>query len=206
MTFGMFSTSPRPPEADKRCQHCGAPIKPGKAEACWLCLEQHSIQEGMPRRHNDRGATTVSRSEAPGQTSAWAIFGGLAILVCIGLAIEAPGALVMFLILATPALIRTLIVLAPGQDTGTPAEGPTFLRTFLASLGVTYLVSIAAGCAFSAAFFAVCTAGLVVGSGGPDLSGVIVPSLTAGTIAGLVVAAFLFWLFWGKKRVTKKTP
>ena len=145
--------------------------------------------------------SSESLPEARGDAPALVVFGVLAILVCLGLALEAPGVLVVLLILATPALIRTIVGLSRRQTPAAPPTGLAAVGTFLSSLGVVAMVGLASFAAFYATCFVVCLGGLALEDlhGGRSGEWILVASVGAGLVPGLAVAVLLFRLLWKRK-------
>jgi hypothetical protein len=198
MSYGTYMAGP-PPDDNRRCPQCGAALKPGEPERCWLCLEKFSIQEGAPEPVGRDRASSAQPGKSVGDKPALAFFGGLVVLVCGALAFEAPGILLMLLILATPALIRTVVVKA-GAGPATPAGGMTFVGTLLGSLGVTVLIGVASFVAFFATCFVVCYGAVSLSSGHPwGEDWIFGVSICAGLVPGLAVAVWLFRYFWVRK-------
>ncbi len=140
--------------------------------------------------------------EARGDAPALVVFGVLAILVCLGLMLEAPGVLLVLLILATPALIRTVVALSRQQTPGAPPSGLAAVGTFLSSLGVVAIIGLASAAAFYATCFAVCLGGLALHDmrgGGKSGEWIMVASVGAGLVPGLIVAVWLFRRFWPRR-------
>jgi hypothetical protein len=141
---------------ESRCPHCGTRIKAGDTK-CWLCQEETSIRAGMPE-DVARGRELARRIKLPEphrEFGVTAVFGVLAILICLGLAMEAPGVLVVIVVLATPALIRTAMA-ASKRGEGAPMSGLGIAGIFFSTLGVIVLVGLASFLAFAVACFAVC--------------------------------------------------
>jgi hypothetical protein len=173
MSFGIFTAKSLPPE-DNRCPHCDAPIKPGKAEKCWLCLEQLSEQEGTPRLQRLRVAATTTSSDAASEEARAKIILGMAgALVCVGLTLAAPGLLMFFLIVASPFVIHMIIrrtrtpVSQNASGEGTSSKRDEVYREvprssfeiFLTWIGGAIVVGLTSFAAFVAAFVAICTGG-----------------------------------------------
>jgi hypothetical protein len=143
--------------------------------------------------------SSESLPEARGDAPALVVFGVLAILVCLGLALEAPGVLVVLLSLATPALIRTIVALSRRQTPAAPPSGLAALGTFLSSLGVMAMVGLASAAAFYATCFVVCLGGLALSDKPWGGDWILVASVGAGLVPGLAVAVLLFRLLWKRK-------
>jgi hypothetical protein len=106
----------------------------------------------------------------------------------------------VLLILATPALIRTVVTTVRRDKEGAPAEGPAVLGTFLSSIGVVAMVGLASVAAFYATCFAVCLGGFALTDGkGQAADYVLVASVAAGLVPGIAVAVILFRAFWRRK-------
>jgi len=146
----------------------------------------------------------IERPDLPasqGDAPAFWILGLLMIGLCLGLMFEAPGILVVLLVLATPALIRTCIASARQRAEGAPPSGLSKVGTFISSVGVIALIGLAAGGAFYATCFAVCLGGLSVAelNHGKDAGWILIPSVGAGLAVGLWVAVRLIRRHWSRK-------
>ena len=211
MSSDQISEKPLP-SGKKRCPYCGE-VMSSTAETCWLCLEKFSIQEGAPQPdgRSRESAAPTQQERSSGDNLAWAFFGVLAIILCVGLAFAAPGVLVVLLILATPALIRTAMVMnrapaqaAPAESKEEPPSVPSFLGIFLSSLGVTVMVGLLSFVAFFAAFCVVCFGGGALESHdkyGIPVHGLelLVAGVCVGLVPGLFVAIWLFRRLWRRK-------
>src|SRR5207247_6860085 len=104
------------------------------------------------------------------------------------------------LIVATPALIRTLVV-GSRQDQTSAGPGLAVVGTFLSSLGIATMVGLASFVAFFATCFVVCLGGLTLGGmdGGGSGDWLLYISVSAGLVPGLFVAFLLFRYFWATK-------
>src|SRR4051794_9217653 len=97
--------SDKPPPGKKRCPHCGE-LMSASAEMCWLCREKFSVQAGEAPYHSSASGAALAHGRpgaGMGDNVAWLFVGGLVILICGVLAFEAPGVLLILVILATPA-------------------------------------------------------------------------------------------------------
>ena len=95
--------SDRKPDPGRICWDCGAPNDAGSSE-CWLCQRRDwNRYPDLQRRHGGR----VPRRRGPFSTIAGLMVGVAVVAVAIGLFREAPGAAVLLLVCAAPALAIT---------------------------------------------------------------------------------------------------
>lgn len=146
----------------------------------------------------DRQDAPPARRDAP----ALIAFGILAVLVCIGLALEAPGLLLVLLVVATPAMIRTVVIASRERSTGSAPSGTAAAGIFLSSLGIVVIIGLASIAAFYATCFAVCLGSLTLTDlGRGNSSGwIMVASVGAGLAPGLFVAYWLARRLWPRRR------
>src|SRR5437667_6023310 len=103
------------------CPQCGAKRITSAVQPCWLC---GAI---LPKLDSPlAGGPVRGREDNP----AFIVIGVLLILVMVGLAVEAPGLLVVLALAATPALIRSLVVPVAAKPPGSPLAGPERARGF----------------------------------------------------------------------------
>src|SRR5262249_10549848 len=109
MSSDQFSSGRAAPRAARFCPNCDALVKDPSRSRCWLCGEplDETRTTDRPSRHYE--FALPGRVEAAGDNVALAVFGVLMVLICLGLAIETPGVLLILLVVLTPALIRTLV-------------------------------------------------------------------------------------------------
>lgn len=195
MSSRQLSTEPM----GHRCPSCGAEIRDPRRRYCWLCDEDLAPRDGITAQ-----PPPLPRLRLPGHASGdapvMAVFGVLALLLGLGLLAEGPGALILLLILATPALVRTVVTTVRKDRESAPASAGVVLGTFLSSVGVVAIVGLASVVAFYATCFVVCLGGLAVANlkgGGEGL--ILVASVGAGLVPGLIVAVVLFRAFWRRK-------
>jgi len=189
--------------AERRCRNCGAKIKAG-AKECWLCAEEASIRAGTPEDEAwERDlAQRITLPEPRNEFGVMSVFGILSILIGVGLVIAAPGILVILFIVATPVLIRTMIVSRKETPAG-PMTGPGMVGFFFSTLGVIVMVGLASFAAFYATCFVVCLGFL--GTGGVGRGGrwnegtILIASIGAGLVPGLFVAYWLFRRLWPRR-------
>ncbi len=132
-----------------------------------------------------------------GDNPVFIVIGVLVTLVTFGLAIEAPGLLVVLALATAPALIRAIVVKRRAQTAGQPRTTAADLGIFVSSLGAVALVGSIAAAAGIAAFFPVCLglASLGVHGDTPDNAGVF-----AGIALGFIVFASLIRLLWKRRK------
>ena len=191
MSSDQYSAKPLPP-GKKRCPHCGEILKASDAE-CWLCLEKVGVQEGWPEP-SPRDLANLHRTRASsGESAALAVFGVLAVLWIVGTAFEAPGMLLILLVLGVPAMIRAIMSAQRGADD--IERTPNFFLLFLNSLGVAALIGVASAIAFFATCVVICFGGLGLGALSHRGSGMelLYISVGGGVIIGLIVAAWLLY-------------
>jgi hypothetical protein len=198
MSSDQFSEKPLP-QGKKRCPYCGEILKASDA-ACWLCLENVGVQEGWPEPSPSDRANLHRTHASSGESAALAIFGILAVLWIIGTAFEAPGMLLILLVLAVPALIRAAMSAQRGADD--IERTPNFFLLFLNSLGVAALVGVASAIAFWATCVVICFGGLGLGalSNHGSGTGLLYISVGGGIIIGVIVAGWLLYATRPRKR------
>jgi hypothetical protein len=190
-------TAERPhPDGEPPCPHCGAEMQRPSAARCWLCHESLAESSGMTPRRGPV-SSNISLSQDRGDNPGFILLALLALLISIGLALEAPGILVILLIVALPALIRTALIAGRGQSGG-PLGG---VGTFLSSLGIMVMVGLASVGAFFTTCFVVCLGGLGVTElgRGRNYDWIWVASIGAGLVPGLLVAGLLLRRLWTRK-------
>jgi hypothetical protein len=186
------SPPPPPPRSDTRgrgdapeCPYCGAKRITSASVPCWLCQEMLPPLEGPVPGGSVQG---------PASRVAAIVVGILVLLIGTGLALAAPGLFLVLALIATPILIRSVVVTRRARREGRPMTGEERVSAFFATLGAVILVGIATIVAFFVTCFAVCLGMLAVSEGG-GRRGVeewILPvSVIAGLVPGILV---LVWL------------
>ena len=204
MSSEQFSAKPLPPSGKKLCPNCGE-MTSASAKKCWLCLEKSG--SGQPARHRDESAAGRQHRKAYGDEAVIAVFGILAILLCLAMAIEAPGVLLLLVVLFIPALIRTVYAMNRQQilegtarvSSHAPSTEPNFVRTLLGSVGTVAVVGFLSFQAFWAAFFVACFPALILSGTTGSIYFFAVITIGAGTIVGLIVAVVMFRFFWSPR-------
>jgi len=102
--------------------------------------------------------------------------------VVMSVSVMVPGIGIVLAIIATPALIRTYVLVQRSREDGKLASVQEKTLLFLACLGISALIALATG----AAFFVTCLVGVFAGSAGKIDTSVTI-GLIVGTLAGLIV-------------------
>src|SRR5262245_15553884 len=105
------------------CPSCGAAIRDPGRRSCSLCAEDLAPAHGVTTARPAPAPSFRRPAEARGDAPVLAVFGVLALLLGVALLTAGPGALVLLLILATPALIRTVVATVRRDKEGAPADG-----------------------------------------------------------------------------------
>lgn len=122
--------------------------------------------------------------------------------VVMSISVMLPGIGIWLAIIATPALVRTYVLVRRSRADGKPASTEEKVVLFMACLGIAALIALATG----AAFFVACFVGFwggAAGGGGLDRGswggGIL------GTFAGLIVLVLLMvkWFTWVKRPTTR---
>lgn len=185
------------------CCECGAANYAG-ATKCYLCGREFTEAEraALPRGRTvgqpqpteipsalvspiDQAARTSPTARGPLTYSLSTLFLIVTLAgVCFGLIAAAPALGIPVTLLVTPALIRTFVILRRDEQSPTTEDK---VYGFVGSLGIAFMVMLAAGIAF----FAACSA-VGFGLAGISLSAAILGGLVAGAIAAIVVAVWIF--------------
>src|SRR5205085_11029476 len=98
MSSDKVTATPPPPGKKPHCPYCGAEVHAPGAADCWLCVAP--LGTGVvPAASVPRSGDTFTSADVPdirlpearGDNPAWIAFGVLAVLLIVGLAVEAPG-------------------------------------------------------------------------------------------------------------------
>lgn len=137
------------------CSLCGAAIDPG--QACWLCRREPSVTSDRVGT-NPYAASTLPPMETVGSLMPGMFFtlvGGIVIATAALYGI-APGLGILMTVLLTPALIRTMIVIARRQRSGEEIRVGDRTLLLLGSMAAVITAVISAGLAFFVACIAIC--------------------------------------------------
>lgn len=180
-----------------QCPSCGASVSPGQS-SCWLC---HAPLEAMGETPTSPFAAEhpfVPR--AAGQfTIATILLVTTLIAVCLGVFRYSPGLGVLLIVLAAPALVRTVFVGRREQRRGRRLTTGGKIGQFVVSLVIMYAVWMAAGMAF----FMTCAGSLglaaVADTAAPQTGGgVMVMGLIASLVFSACVAVLILRATWPK--------
>jgi hypothetical protein len=187
-----FPSAAAPDPADGPvCPQCGAKRITSAMQPCWLC---GAI---LPKLDSPLAAGPVRGRE---DNPAFIVIGVLLILVMVGLAVEAPGLLVVLALAATPALIRSMVVARRAKAAGQPLSGAEKVGGFLGALGSVFLIGAAAWVAFYATCFAVCLGMLAVDERAHHEGLILTVSVLAGLVPGIAVLVWLIRIIYLRRR------
>ena len=204
-----FMSAPRertsePPvaAAAKFCPECGANVA-FQAERCWLCHRPlHASEiidaEIIPPPIASARLEHPFRQVKLGQFSLETLLMVITLAaVCLGMTAAAPGMGILIMVIAVPALIRTVMAGHQERQAGRPMSAGHKFLTFLASTGIVLAV-VGAGCS---AFLAACMAsGLMALSlsdyGAPNVKGdtLVIAVLGFSSFVGIAASSWIFWL------------
>jgi hypothetical protein len=108
----------------------------------------------------------------------------------------APGLGILLIVLAVPALIRTVVTGSQSKAAGEPLSSGQKTIAFISSLAIMIAVAVAGVVAFQIACWGSCAAVAAVGGEG---TGPFYTGLILGAIAGLGLIGFLFYLTWPRR-------
>jgi len=178
---------------------------PAQAEMCWLCLQKKIHDEPPPPNPKRR---TPPPRHGPGTLHfdiSFALLALMVILICGVLAYEMPGILIVFAIVLAPVLIRSVTkpnrtdqpsvatAMEPGHRK--PPPEPSAFKLLFDWIGVVILMGVVAFGAFCAAFFAICTGGLLIAQARGTFDffeHVIIACMVGGIVAAVLGAAYVF--------------
>jgi hypothetical protein len=198
---GPFPQHPAPPSASAeslQCGECGALV--GNRDTCWLCsasvvvsaelVEPTGVSPFVPDWEKKRRA---SASQFSLESLMLLI---TLIAVCLGMIVAMPGLGVLVIIVAVPALVRTLIVGRHRKIAAAPLNLGEKVAAFLASTGIVMGILLAGLSAFAVACVGTCFAALgIAQASGSRASENWIFQVALGA-AILVAVAVVGWLFW----------
>jgi hypothetical protein len=208
----MNQPDAKPASSPPGCPECGARVKP-LDEKCWLCGRElvvtAEIVEGFVE--SPFAASWSPRADAkpvPFQFSLESLLMVITLAaVCLGAFVTTPGLGILALIVAAPALLRTVYEGHQARQRGKSLTLAEKLMSFAASAGI----ALAALSAAAGAFFAACTASILAvcltaastgnqswGSGAEQTVFTIC-AIVCG-VASLAGFISIFWLTWPRRR------
>jgi hypothetical protein len=208
----MTATDKLSPHPAGGCPECGARVKPTDAK-CWLCGRELVVTAQIVEALDESPfaaswSPRVGVAPKPFQFSLESMLLVVTLAaVCLGAFVATPGLGILALIVAAPALLRTVYEGHQARRQGKSLTLGEKLLAFSASAGI----ALAALSAAAAAFFTACTASVLavcfVGSAtgnGPIPPGaeqtVIIICVVLCIAASLTGFVGMFWLTWPKRR------
>jgi hypothetical protein len=193
------------------CPECGARVKPTDLK-CWLCGRElvtvAQIVEGFTE--SPFAASWSPRADGKSVPFQFSLESLLMVItlaaVCLGAFVATPGLGVLALIVAAPALLRTVYEGHQARQLGKSLTLTEKLLSFAASAGI----ALAALAAAAGAFFAACTASVLAvcatasatgnqSWGGAEQTIFTICAIICGA-ASLAGFISIFWLTWPKRR------
>ncbi len=177
-----------------RCPECGAPLDAGQTR-CWLCWRNASESDENPYA----SPHAIAGEYVSAQFSLAFVFLAMTLVaVEMGVIMIAPGLGVLMLIVATPALFRTMIAASYRRQAGAPLTPWEKLGTFLVSWFIMGAIGIASFVAFAVVCFTVPLVTPTAGRyWGRNDEGSELMMLGLGAIAGLIAAVLVMvWMMW----------
>jgi hypothetical protein len=171
-----------------RCPECGAALD-SREGRCWLCRREVSGPEVNPYASPPAAALAAA---SPAQFSLVTLLLVITLVaVCLGVTMAAPGLGVLLMVLAAPALVRTMVAGVRQKQVGARMTTAEKMAAFCVSLLVMVMIGVAAVAAFEIACWGSCAlAASVWGEGEPAL----MTGLVAGGVAGVAAIGWLLWL------------
>lgn len=172
----------------RRCRGCGATCEVAD-ERCWLCLGRlHPLSERLDGKSSSPGAATdASRAQF---SLATLLLMTTLIAACLGLLRLSPCLGTWAVLLAVPALIRTLYLGASENARGHRLSVYEKCLGFLASLGVMLLSYMAGGMALAASCVITSVPLAAIGPGGEPF--LLVTAIICGSLS-LAAAGWVVW-------------
>ena len=185
-----------------RCPECGAALD-SRESKCWLCLRKLTAEPEMnPYVSPPAQALAVS----PAQFSLSTLLLVMTLVaVCLGVTMAAPGLGVLLIVLALPALVRTVVSGLKQKQAGAPYTPSEKIAAYCVSLMVMLMVGVAGGIAFEIACWG--SGLLVIGIGGDqNLEAGLITGVALGSIAGIGVLVWLLYLTRPRKPTITHPP
>jgi hypothetical protein len=199
---GPLPQQPSPPPASTesvQCGECGALL--GDRDVCWLCgapvvvsaelVHPPGVSPFVPDWEQKRRA---SASQFSLESLMLVI---TLISVCLGMIVAAPGIGLLVVIVAVPALVRTLVVGRYRKEAASPLNLGEKVMAFLASTGIIIGIMLAGLIAYWVACIGTCFAVLGVAQTATEQSSAEFWAVSVSIVTGAIVAiAVVGWLIW----------
>lgn len=194
---------PKADTAAASCPHCAARLQ-SEDTACWLCGGR--INTGFPSDQRVATEANVPPTLAPNTALTFNLSSLMLIItliaVCLGVFRLAPGLGIAAAVLATPALIRTMIFSKRRRARGDALNVGEKTLAFVGSVGVVLTICVGACAAFGAVCFGtaaiVCYSTQSMGGGRAAIG--IQLAIGGAVVIGLAVGGLLAWKLWPKLR------
>jgi hypothetical protein len=176
------------------CPECGAGVRTD-AVRCWLCHRELGARDPYSPPAE---IALVPGSGAAQFSLATILLVTTLVAVCLGVFRISPGFGVIVVVLATPALVRTIVAGTREKQRGHRLSVAEKIGTFVASFGVMILACVAGIAAFLAACFGTCGLATAMNSAGPDSAGpesewLFITALVVSTAIGLFVVGLVIY-------------
>jgi len=208
----MNQPDSKPARLPHACPECGARVKPADNK-CWLCGRELVVTAEVVEDFAESpfAASWSPRADVKSVPFQFSLESLLMVItlaaVCLGAFAATPGLGILALIVAAPALLRTVYEGRQARRQGKSRSLTEKLLSFAASAGI----AVAALSAAAAAFFTACTASVLAvcftaastgnqnwGSGTQQtIFAVCAIVCVIATLAGFVG---IFWLTWPRRR------
>jgi hypothetical protein len=180
-----------------RCPECGAALD-GREGKCWLCRRERTAEPAANPYALPPASALAAAS--PAQFSLVTLMLVITLVaVCLGVTMAAPGLGVLLMVLAAPALVRTMVVGFKQKQVGDRLTTAEKVASFAVSLAVMVMIGVAAVAAFQIACWGSCA--LVAAIAGEGESA-LWTGLIAGGIAGVGAIGYLLWITRPRKPKT----
>lgn len=193
-----------------RCPSCGAALRP-TADRCWLCGAgvTQANQPVTELEHPEVIDAVLVSQETAATFSLTSLFLVMTLAaVAAGVIAAAPGLGVLFVVIALPALARTIVVTSKRKVRGEQSNVPQRVAVFFESTGLVLLVLIVATASLAFALFIACSGGIigVMLTGFRNETPALIGAAIGATLA-LVAIGLTARTYWQqrKKRVARRT-
>ncbi len=181
-----------------RCPECHAVLPPGK-DRCWLCQRSVTPSVGI----NPYASPAVG--EYSYSLSSLLVVVTFTAVIC-GLFVIAPGFAILAVVLATPALVRTMLVVRRRTRQGSRPTTSTKVSLFVMSMGVTYVLLVVVSVVAFGTFFVSCLGGIMLSDAlnrQPKSSIVLFASFCSLIVTGGMIALLAKWVAHRWRRDTE---